>query len=176
MDYKKRELAFQPKKQELESALDNIVIQTSTKLQNLTLEKHKIEEDNNLIIAQKKQMQITIEHCEKEITDKNNEIASNTEEINAIEEQTRILEEDISVVMNSLKSQRDLLKKTINNVGEEETKNDINNQVEESMKKIMTKLEFDKFFEAKDKNSNLQEQLEHLNRELYYLEVFLLLI
>ena len=70
MDYKKKDQVFQPKKHELESALDNIVIQTSTKLRNLTLEKHKIEEDSNFIIAQKKQLQITIEHLEKEINDK----------------------------------------------------------------------------------------------------------
>ena len=73
MDYKKKDQVFQPKKHELESALDNIVIQTSTKLRNLTLENHKIEEDSNFIIAQKKQLQITIEHLEKEINDKNNE-------------------------------------------------------------------------------------------------------
>lgn len=171
MDYKKKDLVFQPKKQELESALDNIVIQTSTKLRNLTLDKHKIEEDNNLIIAQKKHLQITIEHIEKEINDKNNEICTNTEEINGIDEQTRKLDEEIQEIMNNLRIKRDSLKRTINTVGDEETKNDVNNKVEESMKNIMTKLEFDKFLEAKEKNSNLQEQLDLLHRELYYLEV-----
>ena len=149
MDYKKKDLVFQPKKQELESALDNIVIQTSTKLRNLTLDKHKIEEDNNLIIAQKKHLQITIEHIEKEINDKNNEICTNTEEINGIDEQTRKLDEEIQEIMNNLRIKRDSLKRTINTVGDEETKNDVNNKDEESMKNIMTKLEFDKFLEAK---------------------------
>jgi chromosome segregation ATPase len=171
MDYKKKDLVFQPKKQELESALDNIVIQTSTKLRNLTLEKHKIEEDNNLIIAQKKQLQITIEHLDKEINDKSKEIDTNNEDITNIEEQTQKLNEEINELMASLKIKRDQLKKTINTVGQEEEKNDVNNQVEESMKKLVTKLEYDKFLEMKDKNTSLEEQLEHLQRELYYLEV-----
>ena len=175
MDYKKKDQVFQPKKHELESALDNIVIQTSTKLRNLTLEKHKIEEDSNFIIAQKKQLQITIEHLEKEINDKNNEIAVHTDEINGIEEQIIKLEEETQEVIESLSIKRDSLKRTINNVGEEETKNDVLNQVEESMKNLMTKLEYDKFLEAKEKNQHLEEQLEFLHRELYYLEVILII-
>ena len=171
MDYKKKDLVFQPKKHELESALDNIVIQTSTKLRNLTMEKHKIEEDNNLIIAQKKQLQITIEHLEKEISDKNKEISINEEDIDNIEEQTKKLNEEIDEVMTNVKAKRDLLKRTINSVTDEEEKNNTNNKVEESMKNLLTKLEYDKFNEVKDRNQHLQEQLEHLQRELYYLEV-----
>ena len=135
------------------------------------MEKHKIEEDNILIIAQKKQLQITIDHSEKEINDKNLEINSSKEDIIAIEEQAKKYNDEIQTLMSSLKIKRELLKKTINNVGEEETKNDDNNKVEESMKNLMTKFEYDKFLDAKDNNTKVGEQLEHLQRELYYLEV-----
>jgi hypothetical protein len=164
--------AFNDKKTDpLEHNLEKVVNMASLKLKEFINQKQEKVKENNLLKGQSKVLISDIEHYEKEISDKENQILKLNEDYLKIRDDVEQMENELKDNLDSYNIKNEVYKHTVNNI-----KNDLEdvvdlNNIEESNKRSYLKQEYERYLGIKDENKLYLEQLYHLRRDLYFLEV-----
>jgi hypothetical protein len=155
----------------LEYNLEKVVNLAALKLKEFINQKQEKIKENSLLQGQSKVLLSDIEHCEKEITEKESQIIKLNDDYLKTRDEVEQMEAKLKEHFDSFNLKNEVYRHTVNNIKYDiDNISDVNN-AEESNKKTSLKLEYEELLHAKDENKLLVEQLYQLRRDLYYLEV-----
>jgi chromosome segregation ATPase len=158
----------------LEHNLEKIVHLASQKLKEFINTKQEKLKENNLLKGQMKVLLSDIDHFENESAEKENQILKLNEEYLKVRDEVEQIEMELKENLDTYDVKSEQYKHTVTAIKSDiDSVSDMNN-IEESNKNSFLKQEYEQYYNLKENNKLLVEQLYQLRRDLYHFEVSIL--
>jgi hypothetical protein len=158
----------------IEHNLDKVVYETQVKLKEFQSTYQEKVKQNHLMKGQKNVIENDIKFYQKEITEKNEQIAFLSQEYDKVCEEIGQLEEEFRSGLTDYNAKNEDYFTTMYNVNENVEALVVINGIEETNKKSQYRLEYEAYSDIKDQKKLLTEIMFDLRKELYHLEVNIL--
>lgn len=155
----------------LEYNLDKVVHMTSQKLKDMVFKKQEATKENNLLKGQFCVLESDIQHIEKELLDREDQIRKMIQEHSGVVEEIKSLEQEYDTLHEEYKKNSHVLRSTVVDVKNELDSIKLLNRIEDGSRKSEMKKELEMYLEIKESNGQLMDQLYELRRNLYYIDV-----